>query len=70
MIATTAKSGIRTVTISFSQKDRRAAKFVEALKLVDFLTIEESPYDPKYVAEIKAMDKRTFKAVKTADLWK
>ena len=70
MQTTTAKSGMRTVTISFSQEDRRAAKFVEALKLVDFLTIEESPYDPQYVAEIKAMDKRTFKAVKTADLWK
>ena len=36
---------------------------------MDFLKVEESPYDPRYVAEVKAMDKRTFKTVDRSTLW-
>lgn len=61
---------MRTLTLFFDPKDKRAAQFVETLKLMDFFKVEESPYDPNYVAEIKAMDRDTFTAVKREDLWK
>ena len=46
---------------------------METIKLMDFFKVEESPYDPEFVAKIQAidsMDKREFKAVKSQDLWK
>lgn len=66
----TAQPIMQTFMLSINPKDKRAMKLVEALKMMDFLTIEQSPYDPKYVAELKAMDKRTFKTVKLEDIWK
>ena len=54
----------------FNPKDKRAVQFVETLKLMDFFKVEESPYDPNYVAEVKSMDRTAFKAVKREDLWK
>ena len=56
--------------ISFDTTDKRATKFMEAIKLFDFLKVEESPYNQEYVAEVKSMDPRTFKAIKREDLWK
>ena len=40
---------------------------------MDFFQVEESPYNPEYVAKIKAIDatdRRKFKAIKSQDLWK
>lgn len=34
------------------------------------LKVEESPYNQAYVAEVKEMDSRTFKAINRKDLWK
>lgn len=70
-MATAAKTSLQTsmraLTLFFDPKDKRAVKFVEMLKLMDFFKVEDSPYDPEYVAEIKAMDRNTFKAVKRED---
>ncbi len=73
MATAVASSPKRSVIISFDAKDKRAAKFVETLKLMDFFQVEESPYNPEYVAKIKAIDatdRRKFKAIKSQDLWK
>lgn len=59
----------RTFLISFDPGSRQAVQLMSALKLMDFLSVEESPYDPRYVAEVKAMDKRTFKTVNRNKLW-
>lgn len=72
-MATATVSPTRSVIVSFDAKDRRAAKFVETLKLMDFFQVEESPYNPEYVAKIKAIDaidKRKYKTIKSQDLWK
>ena len=61
---------MRSVIISFSPRNQKALKFIETAKLMDFFHVEESPYDPQYVAMIKNMDKRTFKTAKREDLWK
>ncbi|MBO4577321.1 MAG: hypothetical protein J5688_01300 [Paludibacteraceae bacterium] len=45
-------------------------QFIETAKLMDFFKVEESPYDPAYVTEVKAMDKSTFKPLNIEDLWK
>ncbi len=64
---------MQTFILSFNPKDKRATKFMETIKLMDFFKVEESPYDPQFVAKIQAidsMDKRKFKAVRSQDLWK
>ena len=64
---------MQTFILSFNPEDKRAVKFMETIKLMDFFKVEESPYDPEFVAKIQAidaMDKREFKAVKSQDLWK
>ena len=64
---------MQTFILSFNPKDKRATKFMETIKMMDFFKVEESPYDPDFVAKIQAidsMDKRKFKAVKSQDLWK
>ncbi|GEM_PF-1449771 len=73
-MATAAKTSVtapvQALTLFFNPKDKRAVQFVETLKLMDFFRVEESPYDPNYVAEVKSMDRTAFKAVKREDLWK
>lgn len=66
----TTSTPMRAFTITFSPRDKRAAQFFETIKMMDFFHVEESPYDPDYVAMVKGMDKRTFKTVKREDLWK
>ena len=64
---------MQTFILSFNPEDKRAVKFMETIKLMDFFKVEESPYYPEFVAKIQAidaMDKREFKAVKSQDLWK
>ena len=58
---------MKSIMISFNSQDKRATKFVEAIKLFDFLKVEESPYNQAYVAEVKEMDSRTFKAINRKD---
>ncbi len=73
MTTTAANTPMQTYILSFNPKDKRATKFMETIKLMDFFKVEESPYDPQFVAKIQAidsMDKRKFKAVRSQDLWK
>ena len=59
----------RTYLVSFDPKSKQAVQLMSALKLMDFLSIEESPYDPRYVADIKTMEKRTFKTISRSNLY-
>lgn len=61
---------MQSVVLSFSPGNKNAMHFIEMAKKMDFLTVSESPYDPVYVANVKAMKKSTFKAVTREDLWK
>ena len=69
-MAKTATTYNQSVTISFDSHDKRAKKFIETLKMMDFFQVVDSPYDAKYVAEIKSMDEKTFKPIKREDIWK
>ncbi len=52
-MATTAENTpMQTYILSFNPKDKRATKFMETIKLMDFFKVEESPYDPHYVAPV------------------
>ncbi len=69
-MATATPTPMRSVVISFNPQDRKAAQFIETARLMDFFHVEDSPYDPDYVAMVKQMDKHTFQPLKRADLWK
>lgn len=72
-MATAAINQMQTFMVSFNPKDKRAMRFFEALRIQDYFRVEECPYDPEYVAKIKAIDaqdKRKFKAIKSDDIWK
>ena len=60
----------QSVWLSYDPRDNRAVQFLASIRLLDFFHVEESPYDQTYVAEVKAMDKSTFKTMKSDDLWK
>ena len=60
---------MQSVVLSFSPSNNNALHFIEMARKMDFLTVSDSPYDPAYVANVKAMRKNTFKAVKREDLW-
>ena len=64
------RTPMRSVVISFNPRNKKAVQFIETAKLMDFFKVEESPYDPAYVTEVKAMDKSTFKPLNIEDLWK
>ena len=59
----------QTLFLTFNPESEKARRMIEALKLLDFLKIEESPYDATYVADVKAMDKSTFKPVNRENIW-
>ncbi|MGM9825713.1 MAG: DUF2683 family protein [Paludibacteraceae bacterium] len=49
--------------------DKRATKLIEALKVMDFVVIEKSPYNPDFVAKIKRSEKSKKHFVEVANLW-
>lgn len=67
--ANTKTKPTQTLFLTFNPKSEKARRMIEALKLLDFLKIEESPYDANYVADVMAMDKSTFKPVKRESIW-
>ena len=64
------RTPMRSVVISFNPHDKKAAQFIETAKLMDFFHVKDRPYDPAYVADVKAMDKSTFQPLDIDDLWK
>lgn len=60
----------KSVVLTYDPNDKRAVGLFEWLRMVDFLKIEDSPYDPQYVAEVKSMNENDFQQIDLADLWK
>lgn len=60
---------MQTFMVSINPKDKRATKLVEALKLMDFITIEKSPYDHEFVAKIKRSEKSKKHFVDVSKMW-
>ena len=59
----------QTLFLTFNPESEKARRMIEALKTLDFFKIEESPYDADYVADVKAMNKKSFKTVSRKDIW-
>ncbi len=69
MATSVANTHIQTFMVSINPNDKRATKLVEALKLMDFITIEKSPYDPEFVDKIKRSEKSKKHIVDVAKMW-
>ena len=59
----------RTLFISYDPRSKKAIQFLSALKVLDFLTIEESPYDPSFVAKINKAEKSSKRIVDVSKIW-
>lgn len=60
---------MQTFILSFNPKDKRAAKFMETIKVMDFFKVEESPYDPKFVAKVKRSEKSKKHFIDVSKTW-
>lgn len=69
MATAVANTPMQTFMVSINPKDKRATKLVEALKLMDFITIEKSPYAPEFVAKIKRSEKSKKHFVDVSKIW-
>ena len=59
----------RTLFVSYDPRSKKAVQFLSALKVLDFLTIEESPYDPAFVAKINRAEKSAKHIVDVNSIW-
>lgn len=59
-----------TITITLNEKSAKGKKFVEFIKTLDYIKIDESPYDPDFVKKIQKSRASKGKVIKTEDLWK
>ena len=59
-----------TLTIEYNPLSNFAQQIVALLRVSKDVKIIESPYDPKYVKEIKKAAKGPMTRVKREDLWK
>ena len=60
---------MRSVVFSFSPRNRNALQFIELAKRMDFFTVEESPYDPAFVAKIRKAEKSRTHVVDINTIW-
>ena len=67
--ATTRHTPMRSVIISFSPLNKKALQFIETAKLMDFFRVEESPYDPQFVAKIRQSEKSKTRKVDVKHIW-
>ncbi len=67
--ATTRHTPMRSVIISFSPRNKKALQFIETAKLMDFFHVEESPYDPQFVAKIRQSEKSKTRKVDVKHIW-
>lgn len=62
-----------TFTIKIDTRNKAAKKFLEFIKSLSFVTIEEqveeSPYNPEFVKKIKRAQKQKGIVVDTNDIW-
>lgn len=68
-MATTTGTPMRSVIISFSPRNKKALQFIETAKLMDFFHVEESPYDPAFVAKIRKAEKSKKHFVDVKNIW-
>lgn len=59
-----------TITITLNEKSAKGRKFVEFIKTLDYIKVNESPYNPDFVKEIQKSRASKGKVIKTEDLWK
>lgn len=59
-----------TITITVNEKTAKGKKFVDFIKTLDFVKVDESPYNPEFVKEIQKSRASKGKVIKTEDLWK
>jgi hypothetical protein len=59
-----------TITITLNEKSAKGKKFVEFIKTLDYIKVNESPYNPEFVKEIQKSRASKGKVIKTEDLWK
>lgn len=59
-----------TITITLNEKSAKGKKFVEFIKTLDYIKVNESPYNPDFVKEIQKSRASKGKVIKTEDLWK
>ena len=59
----------QTVLVSFNPRSKKATQLISALRLMDFLKIEDSPYDPLFVAKIRRAEKSSKREVDVSKIW-
>lgn len=70
-MATTAvhTPSMHSVRLSYDPKDNRAVQFLASIRLLDFFRVEESPYDPVFVAKVKRAEKSKKHIVDVTEIW-
>jgi hypothetical protein len=58
------------ITITVNEKSAKGKKFVEFIKTLDYIKVNESPYNPDFVKKIQKSRASKGKVIKTEDLWK
>lgn len=58
------------LTVTVNTNTTKGKKFIEFIKTLDYIKVEESPYDPEFVKKIKESRASEGQAIKTKDLWK
>ncbi|MCW0485033.1 DUF2683 family protein [Gaoshiqia sediminis] len=61
---------MRTFMITVNEKTAKGKKLVDFLKTLDYIKVNESPYNPEFVKEIQKSRISKGKAIETKDLWK
>ncbi len=61
---------MKTYTITLDEKSSKGKKLVDFLKTLDYIKVNESPYNPDFVKEILESRAGEGKVIKTEDLWK
>ena len=58
------------LTVTVNTNTTKGKRFIEFIKTLDYIKVEESPYNPEFVKKIKESRASKGKAIKTKDLWK
>ena len=60
---------MQSVYISYSPEDKRAVQLMIALRAMDFLTVEDSHYNPTFVKKIQHAKASKGKVISLDNLW-
>ena len=56
--------------ITIDEKTSKGKKLIEFIKTLDYVKVDESPYNAEFVKEIQKSRATKGKIIKTEDLWK